>query len=64
MGMGMGMGTQCRALLGLHRWLTTSPLAAPRDTWRSSALTNILAMSMFNSVMRCMPMLRSDLQVD
>jgi hypothetical protein len=41
----------------------TSSLVSPRDTWRSSVLTNI-TMNMFNNVVRCMPMLHNGLQVD
>jgi hypothetical protein len=33
-------------------------------TWNSSELIDILSMSMFNGVMRCMPILHNGLQVD
>ena len=52
-----------RHMLGYTNDQQTSPLVSPRDTWHSSALTSI-DMSMFNSVMRCMPMLHNGLQVE
>ena len=52
-----------RHMLGYTNDQQTSPLVAPHDTWCSSVLTNI-SMSMFYSVMRCMPMVHNGLQVD
>ena len=52
-----------RRILGYINDQQISSLVSPHNTWHSSALTNI-GMSMFNNVMRCMPMVHNGLYVD